>query len=102
MNNADRTCPCRTPRMCTLAPCAMLLGAAAAHAGEAADRSQRYGIDRRVPWTTSRVVGSPDPPLPYRARRAFPRLSFNRPLYLACEPGTDRILVVEQGGRVLA
>src|SRR5438874_11251838 len=28
-----------------------------------------FGIDKRVPWTTSRVVGSPKPPLPFRVRR---------------------------------
>ena len=31
-------------------------------------------------WTTSRVVGSPDPPLPYRVTRAFPKLKVVQPL----------------------
>lgn len=52
--------------------------------------------------TTSRVIGSPEPPPPYRARLAFPRLKFNRPVYLAAEPGTDRLIVAEQGGRIVA
>ena len=30
-----------------------------------------FGLDKRIPWTTSRVVGSPNPPLPYRVRRVF-------------------------------
>ena len=30
----------------------------------------------RTPWTTSRVVGSPDPPPPFRVVRAFPNLKF--------------------------
>ena len=30
------------------------------------DRRTSYS-SRRVPWTTSRVIGSPDPPLPYRS-----------------------------------
>ena len=30
----------------------------------------------RVPWTTSRVVGSPDPPPPFKVVRAFPNLKF--------------------------
>lgn len=58
--------------------------------------------ERRVAWTSSRVVGSPDPPLPYRAVKAFPKLSFRNSLYVACEPGTDRVMVVEQRGRILA
>ncbi|MBI3860676.1 MAG: PQQ-dependent sugar dehydrogenase [Planctomycetia bacterium] len=73
------------------------------------------GIDQRIPWTTSRVVGSPDPPLPLRAVRAFPQLSFDHPLYIIGEPaprpGTDlsrsqaaaqRLFVVEQKGKILA
>lgn len=58
--------------------------------------------DVRVPWTTSRVLGSPDPPLPFRAVRAFPKLTFKNPLYMAFEPGTGRAMVVHQHGRILA
>jgi uncharacterized repeat protein (TIGR03806 family) len=61
-----------------------------------------FDLQRRIAWTTSRVVGSPDPPLPYRAERAFAQLDFVRPLYLASEPGRGRILVVEQAGKTLA
>ncbi len=50
---------------------------------------------RRVPWTTSRVIGSPEPPHPYRLERAFPHHKFHNPVYLTPEPGTDRLLVVE-------
>ncbi len=56
----------------------------------------------RVPWTTSRVIGSPDPPLPYQAKRAFPKLSFRSPLYLAFEPTTGRAMVALQQNRILA
>jgi uncharacterized repeat protein (TIGR03806 family) len=55
-----------------------------------------FGIDRRIPWTTSRVVGSPDPPLPYRAVQVWPKLKLTQPLYLIREPGTQRMLVIEQ------
>src|SRR5262245_53367754 len=48
-----------------------------------------FGIGRRVPWTTSRLTGSPDPPHPYRIERAFPRLRFKNPLLLARAPGLD-------------
>lgn len=58
--------------------------------------------DRRVPWTTSRVAGSPDPPLPYQARRAYPKLGFRNPVYLTFEPTTGRAMVVLQRGRILA
>jgi putative heme-binding domain-containing protein len=52
----------------------------------------------RVPWTTSRVVGSPDPPPPFKVVRAFPNLKFNHPLLMARPPGSDRLFVGEQDG----
>jgi glucose/arabinose dehydrogenase len=80
---------------------ALTLGVAAAAPAPAGDPPPPARV-KRVPWTTSRVIGSPDPPPPYRVRRAFPRLTFNRPVYLTTEPASGRILVVEQGGRVLS
>lgn len=56
----------------------------------------------RVPFDTTRLQGSPEPPLPYRVRRAFPKLSFQYPVYLTHEPGADHFLVVEQHGRIVA
>lgn len=52
----------------------------------------------RVPWTTSRVVGSPDPPPPFKVVRAFPKLKFEHPLLMARCPGSDRVFVGEQPG----
>ncbi|MHB1423477.1 MAG: PQQ-dependent sugar dehydrogenase [Gemmataceae bacterium] len=52
----------------------------------------------RIPWTTSRVLGSPDPPPPFKVVRAFPNLKFNHPLLLARCPGSDRLFVGEQAG----
>ncbi|HUY33092.1 MAG TPA: PQQ-dependent sugar dehydrogenase [Pirellulales bacterium] len=61
-----------------------------------------YGLPVRTLWTTSRVVGSPDPPPPYCVQRAFPKLKFDQPLYLANEPDTDRIIVTQRDGKILA
>ncbi len=52
----------------------------------------------RQPWTTSRVVGSPDPPPPFKVVRAFPNLRFEHPLLIARCPGSDRLFVGEQAG----
>jgi putative heme-binding domain-containing protein len=52
----------------------------------------------RVPWKTSRVVGSPDPPPPFVAARAFPGVTFEHPLLLASAPGMDRLFVGERTG----
>jgi putative heme-binding domain-containing protein len=67
----------------------------------AADNDQRrFGIDKRVPWTTSRITGSPEPPLPYRVERVFPKLHFENPVTLTNAPGTDRLFVVELNGKI--
>jgi len=60
------------------------------------------GLDRRIPLTTSRVIGSPDPALPLRAKRAWPQLEFKHPLFLGPDAASNRYLVVEQSGRILA
>jgi putative heme-binding domain-containing protein len=52
----------------------------------------------RTPWTTSRVVGSPDPPPPFMVVRAFPNLKFEHPLLMARCPGNNRLIVGEQAG----
>ena len=77
----------------------LLLGPSGAptHAGESAD-SAPTGFDRRVPWTTSRVVGSPESPPPYRAERLFPRLKIQQPIAFDAEPGTRDILVTQHLG----
>lgn len=68
---------------------------------QAADPPPRsVGLDERVPWTTSRITGSPDPPLPYLAQQVFPALRFEQPLDMTSTPGSDRLWVAEQGGKV--
>jgi putative heme-binding domain-containing protein len=52
----------------------------------------------RTPWKTSRVVGSPDPPPPFKVVRAFPKVKFEHPLLIARCPGMDRLFVGEQAG----
>src|SRR5437667_3999560 len=51
-----------------------------------------YGIDRRIPWTTSRVIGSPDPPLPYTVEKTFTNTSLRAPIFITPEPDTDSLL----------
>jgi putative heme-binding domain-containing protein len=57
---------------------------------------------KRMPWTTSRVIGSPDPPSPYQTELAFPKLKFDEPLDLTSGPGSPRLFVTERFGRVLS
>jgi putative heme-binding domain-containing protein len=59
-------------------------------------------VGARVPWTTSRVVGSPDPPLPFRAERIWPTLAFKQPLFITAMPGAGRMVVGEQSGKLFS
>jgi uncharacterized repeat protein (TIGR03806 family) len=59
------------------------------------EKTPAAALPHGVRWTTSRVVGSPEPPHPYRLQRAFPYHKFHNPVYLTPEPGTDRLFVME-------
>ncbi|HXG11970.1 MAG TPA: PQQ-dependent sugar dehydrogenase, partial [Gemmataceae bacterium] len=72
-------------------------------AGRAEDPSpDAPPVSRRPAWTTSRITGSPEPPPPYRAVLAFPHLKFDKPVEISSAPGTDRLFVVEQHGRIFS
>src|SRR5262245_48858828 len=64
--------------------------------GADAPRSPGFNVEKRVAWDTSRVVGSPEPPSPYRTSRAFPKLKLACPIGVACIPGTDTLLLIHQ------
>jgi putative heme-binding domain-containing protein len=59
-----------------------------------------FGLQRRVPWTTSNFRGRPEPPPPYRAERVYSRLRFTTTTVLATAPGSDRFFVGEQTGKI--
>jgi uncharacterized repeat protein (TIGR03806 family) len=63
-------------------------------AGEVAQKP--YGIDKRLPLTTSRVAGSPDPLPPYRVRKVFANLHIDYPIAVCHQPGSDRLLIITQ------
>src|SRR5439155_26656852 len=63
-----------------------------------AEDQASFGIDRRIPWTTSRVVGSPEPPLPYTVEKIFTNIAWKAPVFIAPEAETDYLLVVQAGG----
>ncbi|MCH2183817.1 MAG: PQQ-dependent sugar dehydrogenase [Mariniblastus sp.] len=49
-----------------------------------------------APWTTSKVAGSPEPPLPFRVERVFKNLKLELPICLRVVPGTDQMLIVDE------
>jgi putative heme-binding domain-containing protein len=62
--------------------------------------SARMASAARTPWTASHITGSPEPPLPYQTRQAFPKLRFKNPLDIAFADGVDRVFIAEQFGKV--
>ncbi|MBI4663537.1 MAG: PQQ-dependent sugar dehydrogenase [Verrucomicrobia bacterium] len=76
----------------------LVIWLAAAIVAARADEDKPFGLDQRIPWTTSRVVGSPEPPPPYTVERTFTNIVWKAPLYIAPEPGSDRLFVIQQGG----
>lgn len=54
----------------------------------------------RLPWTANKIVGSPNPPAPYSVQRIYPKLGFTNPVDIAVLPGSDRLLVLEQAGKL--
>ena len=54
----------------------------------------------REPWNSNRVVGSPNTPAPYNVERLHPKQSFENPVDLAFMPGSTRLFVAEQGGKL--
>src|SRR5262245_39355924 len=87
-------------RMVAIGTICLWIGTASVGRGD--DASKPFGLKKREKWTTSRVVGTPEPPPPYTAQRIYPQLTFKNPVCLAQEPGTDRILVAELDGKIFA
>ena len=54
----------------------------------------------RALWTTSKVVGSAEPPDPYRLELAYPKLKLFEPLSAGLVPGSTRLLVAERPGKI--
>ncbi len=55
-----------------------------------------------MPWTTSHIHGTPEPPPPYVVEPLYPGVSFSHPLDIKPIPGTDRLLVMEELGKMFS
>lgn len=59
----------------------------------------KYATAPRALWTSSKVVGSPDPPAKFTVAVAFDR-QFVEPITFSNVPGTNRIAIGERGGKI--
>ncbi len=55
-----------------------------------------YGLAKRLPLTTSKVLGLPEPPPPFRVRRTFAKIKLACPIGVTREPGSDRLILIHQ------
>src|SRR5688500_5583446 len=69
---------------------------------QGAKTAHPFGVDKRVPWTTSRITGAPEPPAPYAIETAFPDLRFSEPVELVNAPGSDRLFLIQLKGKILS
>jgi uncharacterized repeat protein (TIGR03806 family) len=58
------------------------------------DKAGNGRLEKRLPLTTSRVIGSPEPPPPYRTQRVYPDMKIAWPLITAAIPNSDQLLVI--------
>lgn len=77
--------------------CILLILTMVSCASLSADRV--LGADR-VPWTNSRVKGSPEPPKPYSVQRIYPNLKFRNPVELVPVPNSEWMLLLQVDGKV--
>jgi len=92
-------CPIRSESIVRLLVVALAL-TAAQHVVEAGRTA--VAAEKRSAWTTSRIQGSPEPPLPYVTEQVFPALKFHQCLDITAAPGSRRLFVVEQSGKVFS
>ncbi len=57
-----------------------------------------HALRHRPHFADTLVAGSPEPPLPYRAVRAYPDLKLEWPIDVQVEPGSKRLIVIEEQG----
>ncbi len=58
-----------------------------------------YGLDKRIPWNGSRMVGTPDPPLPFTVEKTLTKHEWKSPIFIADEPGSDRLWIVQSNNK---
>ena len=54
----------------------------------------------RVPWTQSRIKGTPEKPLPLAVEPAFPNLKFQDPMHIRWQADAQRYFVCELGSKI--
>lgn len=59
-------------------------------------QAERSRFIERIPVTTSKVTGNPEPPLPFTTINRFPKLQIDLPIAIRHEPQSDRVWLITQ------
>src|SRR5262245_36927816 len=96
--------PSHFPRLLLAGICAILFPCPAPLAAQSREDTGNsnlpIGIESRIPWTTSRISGAPEPPPPYKLGRVFPKLQSSEPVEFVTVPGSDRVVLVQLRGKI--
>lgn len=77
-------------------------GGSDAGGGSNPPSTEPFGLDERKPLARLSLPTQSPAPSSYELTASFPALSFDSPIFIAGVPGQDRLVVVEQSGRVRA
>lgn len=59
------------------------------------------GLRKNMRLLKSRIVGRPDPPLPFTVTAVYPKLKLDQPMFVLRQPGSRRLLFLDKGGKRL-
>ena len=62
--------------------------------GVIAQEGKPYGLAKRERWENTRLVGTPEPPLPFTVEPVYKSQAWHTPIFIAPEPGSDRMFVL--------
>ncbi|MDB4808072.1 PQQ-dependent sugar dehydrogenase [Verrucomicrobia bacterium] len=70
-------------------------------AGVIAQDGKPYSLAKRERWENTRLVGTPEPPLPFTVEPVYKSQAWHTPIFIAPEPGSDRMfaLLHESSGK---
>jgi putative heme-binding domain-containing protein len=79
----------------------LILGIAAAAGDPMHEQTHPHEPKRRaIPWESSRIIGTPDKPLPLSIEPAFEHLKFSDPMHVRWQADCQRYFVCELGGKI--
>ena len=62
--------------------------------GSVAKDEKPFGLAKLGQWENTRLVGSPEPPLPYTVEQVYTNMAWKEPIFIESEPGTDQLFAL--------